>query len=71
MVDLIVERKTSKKGNDYFCLSVDFGYRKQVLTYDTAIICAVCKISEEILYNSIKLDEPFKIGVLDITFDKE
>lgn len=66
MFDLIVERKVSKKGNDYFCLVADLGYRKQVLTYDTAIIIALCNITEQVLYDIVKIDQPYKVGSIKL-----
>lgn len=70
MIDLILERKVSKKsGRDYFALGVDFGYRKQMLTFDVSVICSVLDVTEKTLYDSLQADKPMKIGTIDIKFE--
>ncbi|MBQ7603030.1 MAG: hypothetical protein IJU58_02700 [Clostridia bacterium] len=66
MYSLAIERKESKKGNDYFSLVVDLGYRKQVLTYDKAIIIALCNIREADLYELVQKDVPYTIGDINL-----
>lgn len=70
MVELFIEKKLSKKSErPYFSLYADLGYRKQALTYDVSIICSLCAITEQSLYDSLELDKPMKIGTFDIKFE--
>lgn len=66
MFNLFIERKVSKNGNDYFSLVVDFEYRKQVLTYDKAVIIALCNLRESDLYNLVKIDSPYLVGEINV-----
>ena len=61
-VNLILERKKSAKGNDYFSLAFDYGYRKQSITFDTSIICSLLDITERALYDTVQVDESIEVG---------
>lgn len=55
---IVLEKKLSQKGSYYFCLSVDFGYRKQMITMDKNLICSLCDVNQSFLYSDLKENEP-------------
>lgn len=55
------EKKLSKKGYAYDCLSVDLGYRKVALTFSRDVIAEILGVSFSEL-NSYPLDTVKKVG---------
>ena len=58
---LVYEKKLSKKGYAYDCISVDLGYRKVPLTFSRDVIAEVIGVSFSEL-NSYPLDTVKRVG---------
>lgn len=56
-----VEKRKSKNGNEYCCLTVDFGYRVAVVSFDTAFISEFTDIPIAKL-NCMTADSSFVVG---------
>lgn len=64
---LIYEKKLSKKGYAYDCISVDLGYRKVPLTFSRDVIAEVLGVSFSEL-NAYPLDTVKRVG--DVRYAK-
>ena len=58
---LLYEKKLSKKGYAYDCISVDLGYRKVALTFSRDVIAEVLGVSFSEL-NAYPLDAVKRVG---------
>lgn len=58
---LLYEKKFSKKGSIYHCLSVDLGYRKVPLTFSREILVEILDVPFSEL-NSYPIDTVKKVG---------
>lgn len=68
---LKIVKKESKSKQPYFNLFVDYGFRKQSLTYDTAIIVSILDCPMSTLYDLCKnFDDEIVVAYLDFNIDK-
>lgn len=58
---LKVEKRKAKSGSEYACLTVDFGYRVAVVSFDTAFISELCNITVADL-NMLKLGDVVEVA---------
>ncbi len=69
MYDLILEKKKSKTDKEYVYLGIDFGFKKQAITFKTAEICTLLLISEKELYDicqELAVDTCLNVGSYDL-----
>lgn len=64
-----VEKRKAKSGSEYCCLTVDFGYRVAVVSFDTAFISELTNLSIPTL-NQLALGDSIVVGHLVKSDDK-
>lgn len=60
-IKVFLVKKLSKNEKEYFNLYVDYGFRKQSITMDSALICSLCDVTQLFLHNDLVLDEPIQV----------